>query len=73
MDECTQQRARIMSRIEALNYRTDEQHSFVESMNFIAAILWMSTDASTKALLEVFPPEVLINVACLKYPLLYRS
>lgn len=62
----------LMTQISGLKVRTDEQHSYVEGMRYILSTTFMSTDASREALLEMFPPDVLLLPSCLKFPLLFR-
>ena len=51
-----------MNRIEALDYRVNENYSFLKSVIFITAKNCMSADASRDSLLEVAPLEVLTNI-----------
>ena len=67
-----QTRENLLKKIDDLTVRVDEQHNFLEGLKFILSNTWMSTEASREVLLELFPPDVLVHPACLKFPLLFR-
>lgn len=62
----------LLGKINGLSILVIEQQNFIEGLKYVLTSTWMSSDASREAIIELFPPDVLVHPACLKFPLLFR-